>query len=722
MKYAYEEGLLSNLVAMARERELLLPNFQRGFEWAPRDQAALGASVLLGIPSGALLLLRGNVEEFSAKALGEKDALDSNEISPTSCTFLLDGQQRLSSLRQVFGDPYKADWVSAHKKLYERLQYRWSLRLHPHSDSKDSAESNGDWDAGRFGINHLSFRMPPLEPEVVTDWIEGHRVLKKHKNSPPWFHPAFMDSAPDQSSERALEIARRAAALHLVPLWGVATQGDGPLGEETQQAINLISMASYERFAARLRDGTLDSEVQAEIQAEARTFSASSTEGEAVKQALDMRLANWRSDFANFLSATRDYVFPVVRVPQGEFAQAIVIFEAINRSGKPLSTFDLLGARYAKRSPDKKSLASQIVDYVEQLDDERRAKQKASAWSRPNGLMISNQELTNRFKTYFHQGLTLREALGDFSGTSIDGLRVDDVKKEAALDLDENQISEYWRPVTLAIYESWAFLQERCSVPTEASLRNKLLMIPLVAAHLIPAKKRPRGFEDYLTFWFWSSTLTSRYSSDQNPRCIDDTKRLTSWILGQSDGNPFEALHGKVLEDEGYSDLETLLGDSDDDTGTNVGDYLPMFVSSQGGRDLLANRPLRPWEEQLDLHHIIPLGSVTKLGQTARELRRSDDAFGRLMNSPLNLCYLSKESNEKIKAMSLTRYHEVLTDSTLQSLRLPLNRDDYAKGASADGSDDAWVKDVLRSRHENIRAAWLELASKLEPTFDAKGK
>jgi len=707
---------------MARERELLLPNFQRGFEWAPRDQAALGASVLLGIPSGALLLLRGSVEEFSAKALGEKDALQASDITATACTFLLDGQQRLSSLRQVFGDPYRADWVSAHRKLYERLQYRWSLRLQPHAENRDGAEGDSDRDAGRFGVNHLSFRMPPLEPEVVTDWIEGHRVLKKHKKSPLWFHPAFMESAADQSSERALEIARHAAALHLIPLWGVATQDDGPLGEETQQAINLISMASYERLAARLRDGTLDGEVQAEIQLEARSFAASSTHDEAIKQALDMRLANWRSDFSNFLSATRDYIFPVVRVPQGEFAQAIVIFEAINRSGKPLSTFDLLGARYAKRSPDKKSLASQIVDYVEQLDDERRTKSTTSAWSRPNGLMISNQELTSRFKTYFHQGLTLREALGDFSENRIAELRVDDVKKEAALDLDENQISEYWQPVTLAIYESWAFLQERCSVPTEASLRNKLLMIPLVAAHLIPAKRRPRGLTDYLTYWFWASTLTSRYSSDQNPRCIDDTKRLLSWVLGQSKGNPFESLHNKVLEDEGYSDLDTLLGDGDDDTGTNVGDYLPMFVSSQGGHDLLTSKPLRSWEEQLDLHHIIPLGSVTKLGQTARELRRSDDAFGRLMNSPLNLCYLSKDSNEKIKAMPLTRYQEVLTDATLHSLRLPLNRDDYAKGASADGSDDAWVKEVLRRRHENIKAAWLDLASRLEPNFERNSK
>ena len=720
MRYKYDEGQLSELIADARERRLLLPNFQRRFEWKTGAQSSLAASVLLGIPSGALLLFKGHTDEFSAKALGERSPLVDASTS-RECMFLLDGQQRLSSLRQVFGDPYRTDWSTAHGRLYKRLWIRWSLSLAPEgpdSEHEGTHAADDGRNSGRLGLSRLQFEEPPLEPESLAEWLVPHTIRKKdnEKGTPPWFHPALIDDE-SRLHELTASVVEEAARRMQIPLWGVASSAEKELDAVTDESIDKIADARAELVLRKFRDQTLDADFHDSLVIEAET-KKNPPNVDPIQRLLEKRSLKWAQDVKTFLLAINDYTFPVIRVPEGELAQAVVIFEAINISGKRLSTFDLVAAKYAKMGKQG-SLALMLADMIEKLDSEFSSVDTSSYERRPGLMLDDNRELTGTFENYFHQGLALRSALGDFSDERIDALTSDDVKSAKALSLTPEQIDDYWQEVTQAIYESWRFLQVDCSVPSEGALRNKLLMIPLIAAHLIPDRSRSHAEGRKLAYWFWVSTLTSRYGSEQNRRAIEDTKMLVKWLIHPKFQNPFTHLSGRVMNDTDYSDKSTLLGERPEDVTANVGDYLCMFVNSQGGRDLLSGDRLHVWEAAVDRHHIVPLGSVTTVGQSTKELRsfrntkmdedsteedRRREEFGRLMNSPLNFCYLSKESNEKISSMDVARYVDAVAPQTLTSLCLPIDKKAFA--ATVGQNDQDRVRGILSERHDKIREAW----------------
>ncbi len=55
----YENLKLKELLDWDRDRELVVPNFQREFKWGSEQQRDLLCSLLAGVPMGSLLLLSG---------------------------------------------------------------------------------------------------------------------------------------------------------------------------------------------------------------------------------------------------------------------------------------------------------------------------------------------------------------------------------------------------------------------------------------------------------------------------------------------------------------------------------------------------------------------------------------------------------------------------------------------------------------------------------------
>jgi uncharacterized protein with ParB-like and HNH nuclease domain len=83
------------------EGKLVLPNFQRGFEWKVEEQKKLLSSVLTLLPIGSILLLDGKKGDFSTRQLCYNDEdFDQHD----ECSYLLDGQQRTSTLRAIFSN------------------------------------------------------------------------------------------------------------------------------------------------------------------------------------------------------------------------------------------------------------------------------------------------------------------------------------------------------------------------------------------------------------------------------------------------------------------------------------------------------------------------------------------------------------------------------------------------------------------------------------------
>ena len=89
---------VSSLVDMVKAEELLLPEIQRGYVWNRPQIRDLVESLYHDYPAGAIMLWETDANPVS-RALGARDK--QNTVG-SKVHFVLDGQQRLTSLRLVF--------------------------------------------------------------------------------------------------------------------------------------------------------------------------------------------------------------------------------------------------------------------------------------------------------------------------------------------------------------------------------------------------------------------------------------------------------------------------------------------------------------------------------------------------------------------------------------------------------------------------------------------
>lgn len=107
MRNAQQPGYitLNSLISKLKEGQYVIPDFQREFEWQPRDISDLMRSIFLDYYIGSLLLWRGKNKNFEAlsckNVYGYKGDADHREY------IVLDGQQRLTAMYYAFIAPSK---------------------------------------------------------------------------------------------------------------------------------------------------------------------------------------------------------------------------------------------------------------------------------------------------------------------------------------------------------------------------------------------------------------------------------------------------------------------------------------------------------------------------------------------------------------------------------------------------------------------------------------
>ncbi|UCN14051.1 DUF262 domain-containing protein [Cellulomonas iranensis] len=108
---------LRRLLQGIGDGKVVLPNFQRDFDWTDADVRALLGTILSGWPIGSLLLIEGSHEFYSPRSIEDGPA-PATEIS----YLVLDGQQRLTALYHAF---------------YARGPLRYALRVDHRPDFAD---------------------------------------------------------------------------------------------------------------------------------------------------------------------------------------------------------------------------------------------------------------------------------------------------------------------------------------------------------------------------------------------------------------------------------------------------------------------------------------------------------------------------------------------------------------------------------------------------------
>lgn len=117
---------IESLVDRINHNEIKLPEIQRAYVWKPHQVAHLFDSLYRGYPSGAMLLWRPKqqVVEQELKTSGE-------DLSPVGTpAYLLDGQQRLTSLHRVYSGHPDANVVFNVEK--ERFQIQSAATAKDH--------------------------------------------------------------------------------------------------------------------------------------------------------------------------------------------------------------------------------------------------------------------------------------------------------------------------------------------------------------------------------------------------------------------------------------------------------------------------------------------------------------------------------------------------------------------------------------------------------------
>lgn len=672
---------LSDLLGGTRSAFILLPNFQRDFEWDLKKQARLAASVLADIPSGSVLLMTGEQGDFNSRKLGDPRSFEpSNPDSP--CRYLLDGQQRLTTLGQVFDDRMAGDWRSFLQNISSpRLKYRWALRL---------ATNEGESDL--FGLENFIFTPPEGDIEDLKTRIQWFEIGTATKDQSRWFHPAF--HAKEHEPVRRNRIARACRDNGHVPLWSTLDTKQG------RQHDSLSYMCLDQIADSRKKELVALLNAEKDLRAPLLPGLSAKERRRAYDREIEINrlAATWTNEAFTWLKSVADYEVGTISLAPHELGRAIMVFETINMPGTPLDAFDLVSAIYAKDTTQGPESLKALL--VKEIQTWRPPRTWGYAGWNAHFLLEEDDRLSNQFKLHFLQTL-----VGVLQGGEVSA---GDLKEARFLDLKPEEISAHWRSACHGVLLAWMFLQNRCGVASEGDLRNKLVLLPvsiqlaLVAPAATGTKKK--AALNRLEYWYWSSVLTATYTANQNKTMIWDNEDLHAWIAKRG-VNKFVERASRALADEKYSDDAALidqqrLRDREREARTTVDEYLYQFVLARSGLDLVTGKRMPLSGEKLEVHHILPLGSATKVGESSKRIRRSASKGGiaGLLNSPLNKVYITGVSNRDIRDRDAEKYFKDLDKTAL--LQAGLSPNSIKRGPEE--AEEAYVVRVLRERHERL--------------------
>ena len=157
---------------------------------------------------------------------------------------------------------------------------------------------------------------------------------------------------------------------------------------------------------------------------------------------------------------------------------------------------------------------------------------------------------------------------------------------------------------------------------------------------------------------------------------INDLRHLAANVLSYQKGEKpdlswLNDRKSKVLDADGFSDKDFLLMGSvenDEYPKSVLHSAICQFYLSKGYEDLRFNALHSPTiltafsdtAKSLQVHHVIPLGATASIAESTKKIRANK---AHLLNSPLNMMYITDEANRNISNMSLGEYSSMLPSS-----------------------------------------------------------
>ena len=185
MRNAQQPGYitLNSLISKLKEGQYVIPDFQREFEWQPRDISDLMRSIFLDYYIGSLLLWRGKKENFEAlsceNVYGYEGDTDHRQY------IVLDGQQRLTAMHYAFVAPSKNFPKRKNSARYYMRVDRFMAEAYDEAFGYEF--SSQKWDS-IFSDHDIQFALHIFPMSIVGEggwalpnWVQGYEKFWSRK-------------------------------------------------------------------------------------------------------------------------------------------------------------------------------------------------------------------------------------------------------------------------------------------------------------------------------------------------------------------------------------------------------------------------------------------------------------------------------------------------------------------------------------------------------------
>ena len=705
----------SNLVEIinrVERNQILLPDFQRDFVWKDEEQQKqLVASVLCKMPVGSILLLESEPDDYAAKVIGcAKKQVDTSQIEG-EVSFLLDGQQRITVLTNVFSNIIHENCPKVSELIAPiALKRRFFLKLPKWKDRPDLHE---DW----FGIGKLEFpisnptvELPPFLTSQILKYIHVESFVASDKKP---YNPA------EKLSTELDQFCRCYEDGYLIPLFLLAA----PISK-AKNSVLLRFRVIVEAIGSDIVNEIIAAYIEYEnnddrqnfikyiFDDEAKEILEQENQRQAFEEALMDRKMVWTTQIKDYLFSCINSLFLdqiVVKASQRE--RAIDIYENLNRGGVCLNTFDLIMARVAKVSKEnfnqriqrimmatKNYPESVLPDKIRVLISKKIRNHTYNATEDTGCFNKSKNELNSKYIDIFLDVLSIYSYTPDLN---VDRIKLDHIKKASILNLKPEQINQNCEKVIEAIDRAIFFLQTRCGIRTLQEVNYSLMVVLIAIVFIRDENFNNKDIHELLEGWYWSSLFSGEYDKDQNVTFINHLKNMLKTIKRQIKVDWIEANRKNVFSMMNFSDEALLLMDktSEDRYPKRVlTSFVCQYMLAQTYADMFnADKTISVFCKEastLEGHHIIPLATVKKTGEVTAALRKNSK---HICNSPLNFVYITKDANKEILADSLEVYAKKITVEAKSALFI----NSYTSEDTVNTEDK--IRDILKQRFNSLK-------------------
>ena len=680
---------LAGIIKKIEENKILLPDFQRDFVWTePERQCQIVASVLARMPIGSILLLKSsNPTEFSSKVLGQKTKINTDNMSG-AVEFLLDGQQRMTVLTNVFSNVLFKGINSVTELVSTSLKRRFFLCL-------PKWEYTSEID--KFGMNILTFPEDNLgeEPTYLTSDLLEYIVYQDFK--------AGGDEPfnPFNKSEGLSDYCAGYSDGYLIPLYLVAS-----VDRKDNRTLNFIKEKIKDSYCEAVVTYYADLENKEERHQLCHKYDMDLMEIDEFNCEIKTLFEAWWAQLTHFLNkCINEMNLNLISIDESQRGRAIDIYENLNRGGVCLNTFDLLMARVAKVSKENfleriNALISATKPYLSDVvpevfeDDVKKFGEKKYNASIEMGVFNNKEKLTSKYIDVFLDVLGIYSRVADLDPNKI---RLDFIKKNYILDLTPEQIDMNTEKVISSIDRAMFFLQTRCGVRKIQEVNYSLMIVLIAVVFTNDDYFKSKKVHKLLEGWYWASIFSGEYDKDQNSNFISNLKAILMTIKNNKPSSWIKDMKENVFNSKNFSDKKLLLMEKAEDRVPKkvLQNFICQFMLSRPYSDMFnSNEKISVFSDnaaELEAHHIIPLGSTKKVGEVTAMLRKDSK---HICNSPINFVLITKDSNKRILDRPLNEYAD---DIDVQA-KGKLHIGKYKKAID----DTERVKEILEERFDAL--------------------